>query len=86
MRLTDDEKMDKLFEQDPNAVEHTSVDNKPVLTATTKELQAFVLKYADDKRLFTDETVLIRKEPKVNIEPNDVNPNIAEPNKASVKQ
>ena len=80
MRLTDDEKMDKLFEQDPNAVEHTSVDNKPVLTATTKELQAFVLKYADDNRLFTNETILSRQKTKGPDEPL-----VSEPNEAKRK-
>ena len=61
MRLTDDEKMKKLLEQDPNAVKHTLLEDKPVLTASTNELQAFVLKYADDSRLFTDAMVLGRK-------------------------
>jgi hypothetical protein len=62
IRLTDDGEMNKLFEQDPNAVEHTLIeDKKPVLTASTEKLQAFVLKYADDSRVFTKEDVLTRK-------------------------
>jgi len=64
MRLTDDEAMEKLLKENPNAVEHTSIDNQPVLTASTKELQAFVLEYADDSRVFTDEFVLSRKKNK----------------------
>ena len=55
--------MEKLLEEDPNAIE--SVDVEPgwlVLTSSTKEIQAFVLKYADDKRLFGDEVKLIRTE------------------------
>jgi hypothetical protein len=61
MRVTDDEKMKKLLEQDPNAVKHTVLEDKPVLTASTNELQAFVLKYADDSRLFMDASTLKRK-------------------------
>jgi hypothetical protein len=61
MRLTDDEAFKKLIEGEPNAIEFTSVDDNPVLTASTKALQAFVLKHADDDRLFTDEIVLSRK-------------------------
>jgi hypothetical protein len=64
MRLTDDDKMAKLFEQDPNAVKHTSIEDSLILTASTKELQAFVLKYANDKRVFANEIVLARKESK----------------------
>ena len=71
MRLTDDEKMGELLAEDPNVVKHEVVedyDGGIVLTASTKELQAFVLKYADDSRLFTDEIIYSRKKPKA---PND---------------
>ncbi len=64
MQLTDDEGMGKLLAEDPNAVKHEIVDGTLVLTASTKELQAFVLKYADDSRLFTDEIIYSRKKPK----------------------
>jgi hypothetical protein len=65
LQLTDDEELKKLLEKDPNAVEHTLVyEDKLVLTASTKELQAFVLKYAGDSRLFTKESVLTRKKTK----------------------
>lgn len=62
MRLTNDDKMEELLKEDPNAVKHTSIEDRLILTASTKELQAFVLKYADDNRVFTDEIVLGRKE------------------------
>ena len=62
MRLTNDDKMEKLLKEDPNAVKHMSIENRLILTASTKELQAFVLKYADDNRVFTDEIVLGCKE------------------------
>lgn len=64
MRLTLEDEMQKLLKEDPNAVQHTFIEDRLILTASTKELQAFVLKYADDDRLFTDETVLSRKETK----------------------
>jgi hypothetical protein len=81
LQLTDDEEINKLLKADPNAVEHTSIEDKLVLTASTKELQAFVLKYADDSRVFTEESVLNRqktKAPQESIkqksnEPNDPN-------------
>ena len=61
MRLTNESEMKKLFEEDPNALKHTLVEESLILTASTKELQAFVLKYANDSRVFTDETILSRK-------------------------
>ena len=63
MRLTDDEEFAELLEAEPNAVRHEVVEDRPVLTAGTKELQAFVLKLADDERLFPNEVVLQRREP-----------------------
>jgi len=62
MRLTDDEKFEKLLEAEPKAVKHERVDDRPVLTASTKQLQAFVTKYADDERLFPNEVTLTKKE------------------------
>ena len=65
MQLTDDELMEKLLEQDPNAVKHAVLDeNRIVLTASTKELQAFVLKYADGEKLFEEPGVLKRTKAK----------------------
>jgi hypothetical protein len=61
MRLTLESKMEELLKENPNAVEHTKVEDRLVLTASTKELQAFVLKYADNENLFADEMVLNRK-------------------------
>jgi hypothetical protein len=54
--------MKDLLKENPNAVKHTSVSDRIVITGSTKELQEFVLKYADDKRLFTDQVTLSRKE------------------------
>ncbi len=59
--LTDDEKFDDLIKAEPNAVKYDRVDERLVLTATPKELQAFVTKYSNDKRLFANEMALKRK-------------------------
>jgi len=75
MRLTDDDAFKKLLEEDPNAVKHEIVDDTPVLTASTKELQAFVCKYADDTRLFTTEIELIRKKTEGPQQPSEQDPN-----------
>jgi hypothetical protein len=72
--------MEKLLKEDPNAVKHESVKDGFVLTASTKELQAFVLKYADDSRLFTEEIVLRRKQTKTSSEPSDISPEKTELN------
>lgn len=64
LRLTLESKMEELLKENPSAVEHTSVGDRPVITGSTKELQAFILKYADDERVFTDQVTLSRKEPK----------------------
>jgi len=64
LRLTLESKMEELLKENPSAVEHIFVGDRIVLTASTKKLQAFVLKYADDERAFTDMFALTRKEPK----------------------
>jgi hypothetical protein len=84
LQLTDDEEFQKLLMEDHNVVEYASIEGKLVLTASTKELQAFVLKYADDSRLFTKESILTRKTAKgsqkpVKPEPNE--PNSIDPSK-----
>jgi hypothetical protein len=75
MRLTDDDDMQKLLKEDPNAVKHEIVDDRLILTASTKELQAFVLKYADDSRVFTNEINLGRKKAKALQKSREQDPN-----------
>ncbi len=41
-------------------VPHVFRDNEIILTATTKELQALVLRYAEDDKAFPDPIVLVR--------------------------
>ncbi len=75
MRLTNDEDLkEQLLLEDPNAVKHTSIEGRIILTASTKELQAFVLKHADDNRVFTDEVVLNRRENKKPNTPKAIEP------------
>ncbi len=61
IRLTDDEGFKKLIQADPKVVKYDVIDDRPVLTASTEELQAFVAKYAEDERLFPSEVTLTRK-------------------------
>ena len=51
-----------LLEKNPDIISHAAVEDRLILTASTKELQAFVLKYADSDKVFTDEIVLERKD------------------------
>ena len=64
LRLMLESDMEELLKENPSAVEHTSVGDRLVLTGSTKELQAFILKYADNEKIFTDLVTLSRKEPK----------------------
>lgn len=73
MQLTYDDSMEELLKENPNAVKHTSVEDRLILTASTKELQGFVLKYADDDRVFIGEIVLNRKKSKDRV-PNNIGP------------
>jgi len=52
IRVTFDHLFKELIQAEPNAVEHQIVDGRTVLTASTKKLQEFVTKFADDERLF----------------------------------
>jgi hypothetical protein len=74
MQLTDDDSMEELLKENPNAIKHTSVEDRLILTASTKELQGFVLKYADDDRVFIGEIVLNRKKSKGPNAPENVCP------------
>ncbi|MBN2137307.1 MAG: hypothetical protein JW720_05850 [Sedimentisphaerales bacterium] len=61
IRLTDDERMKKLLAENPDAVEHFVLDeSRFLLTAPTKKLQAFVLKYSDGDKLFDKPGILKR--------------------------
>ena len=61
LRLTQDEKIKELLKEHPDAADYKEIEGRIVLTAPTKELQAFVLKYAEDERLFPDKIILEHK-------------------------
>ena len=61
MRRTINDEMKELFKEKPDAVKHELVEDEIILTASTKELQAFVLRYAYDIRVFPAKIVLTRK-------------------------
>jgi hypothetical protein len=76
--MLDPDEMKRVLGKDPNAIKHELEDNRLVLTASTKELQAFVLKYANDEKLFGNKIVLNQKktsaaEPPGKKDPNDPN-------------
>lgn len=78
MRWTTNDAIKELLEEYPNAVKHELVEDRVILTASTRELQAFVLKYADDSKVFPAKVALTRKKPKEHPEPNDIDPNQTE--------
>ena len=58
---TDDKALKELLVAEPNAVRYEVVEKQTILTASTKELQEFVTKFANDERLFAHDLPLIRK-------------------------
>jgi hypothetical protein len=63
LRMTDDERFTDLVKAEPAVVRHEMMDDRPVLTASTRELQEFVTKFAGDERLFPNDLTLSRKAP-----------------------
>jgi hypothetical protein len=61
LRITDDDRFEELAQAVPAAVKHEMVDDRPILTASTQELQQFVAKFAGDERLFPNDLALVRK-------------------------
>lgn len=58
LRLTIEDKMKEFLKENPKAIKYTFVEDRIVLTAPTKQLQAFVLKYTDDERVFSEDVAL----------------------------
>jgi hypothetical protein len=53
-----------LLEKEPNALRHEKIDNRIILTASTKELQGFILKHANNTNAFEIEKEnLLRRKP-----------------------
>ncbi len=79
--------MKKFLEKDPNAIKYEKTDNGILLTASTKDLQEFVKKNANNEDIFKDFVKFKRpavKEPKT-IEPNTPEPNSINKNKSTEK-
>jgi hypothetical protein len=75
MRLLSEDKVRKLLEREPKAISYVSVDDRIVLNAPPKKLQAFLLKHVDDEEFFGEPDTLRRK--KVSEPParSDIDPN-----------
>jgi hypothetical protein len=58
IKLTQDEPLRNLLDDNPDAIDYTTINDRTVLTSNTKQLQQFILKYADDERLFPHEMTL----------------------------
>jgi hypothetical protein len=56
------DKINEMLEADPNLLKHGVIENHIVLTAQPKEIQDFMLKYANTEDLFSDPLELIRRE------------------------
>jgi len=63
IKMMDPDKVKTLLQNEPNLIKHEALENmdgKVVLTASTQELQKFVVKYAGDPNVFGYETILKR--------------------------
>jgi len=61
VRTTEEDKFKEFLKEHPDAIAHTLVeDDKLIVTAPTDQLQAFVLKYKTDERVFPNELKLVR--------------------------
>lgn len=64
LRMLDYEKVSKMLEEDPNLLKHEVVEDRIVLTASTEQLQKFIVEYAGEGGVFADEaTELTRRQP-----------------------
>ncbi|MHC4336484.1 MAG: hypothetical protein ACYSTG_00840 [Planctomycetota bacterium] len=63
LRALDYEKVSEMLKEDPNLLKHEVLEDHLVLTAPTKQLQEFMVKYASVEGVFGDVTNLIRHRP-----------------------
>jgi hypothetical protein len=57
----DYEWLQQFLEKNPKAIAHVVQDKRPILTASTEELQKFVAKYASDEKVFKNDILLVPK-------------------------
>jgi hypothetical protein len=62
MATLNSEWVGKYLEENPEAVAHDEVDDRLVLTAETKELQAFLLEHADNEDAWGESSDMKRKD------------------------
>jgi hypothetical protein len=77
MRMMNTDKMKEMLEAGPNLIKHEILeerDSQILLTASTKELQRFMIEHAKDKGLFDEPSDMRRLEVKEPNEPNAVEP------------
>ncbi|MHC4719020.1 MAG: hypothetical protein ACYSYT_00915 [Planctomycetota bacterium] len=89
MRLMSPDKMKEMLEANPNLIKHEILeerDSQVLLTASTKELQRFIIEYAKDEGLFDEPSDMKRLEVKEPKEPNAVEPAGAESNAVEADQ
>ena len=63
LRMLNSDKVSEMLKEDPNLLKHEVVDGRLVLTAPTKQLQEFMVKYANEEGVFNDTTDFTRREP-----------------------
>ena len=63
LRVMNPEEVSKMLEEDPNLLKHEGVDDGIVLTASTKQLQEFVIEYANEEGVFGDPEEFTRRMP-----------------------
>lgn len=81
MRLMDPDKITNMLENNPKLLKHEVVNEYCLLlTASTKQLQQFMVKHANDEGLFIEQCDLMRFEPKDSKDPNTIEPNNIDPN------
>jgi hypothetical protein len=64
MRIMEPDNVEEMLENDPNLIKHEIVQERPVLTASTKELQKFMKAHANDEGLFGEPSKMKRVQPK----------------------
>ncbi len=64
MRTMEPDNVEEMLENDPNLIKHEIVQDRPVLTASTKELQKFFKAHANDEGLFGEPSKMKRVQPK----------------------
>ncbi len=64
LRMMNYEKVSEILQEDPNLLKHEVVEDRIVLTASTEQLQEFIVEYAGEGGVFADEAIeLTRRKP-----------------------